>query len=243
MSRPVYGLKPVLEALRAEGGRVAELLILEGGRPSRLGEVLALARAAGVKVKKVRRAELDRLAAGANHQGVVALVGEFVYTDLDRLIEDPAARLLVMLDGLQDPHNLGAIARSALAAGADGLVIPKNRAVQVTPAAVKVSAGALAHLPVCRATNLNQTARDLKEAGFWLMGASPEAEVSLFAAPNPPDKLVVVIGAEGKGVSRKLKEKCDFLVSLPLAGSVESLNASAAAAVILFELKRRRGEG
>jgi len=240
MDRIVFGVNPVVELLRSASEPVEELLLAAGRKSGRLQEILALARAAGVRVRRHPRPELDRLAAGGVHQGVVARVGEFVYAQMDQLLERPGVDLIVLLDGLEDPRNLGAIARTALGAGAGGLIIPKDRACPVTPAAVKASAGALAHLGVARVTNLNRTAESLKEKGFWLVGATPRAEASLYDLPDLPPRLAVAIGAESKGLSRALSQKCDFLVSLPLDGPIDSLNASAAAAVVLFEIKRRR---
>lgn len=240
MSRIVYGLNPVVELLKAGRDRIDEILIAQGGKPGRVAELQTLARSAGVTVRSRPREELNDLARGAVHQGVIARVGEFRYLSLDDLLDRTDIDLAVMLDGIQDPMNLGAIARTALAAGAGALIIPKDRAAKVTPAAMKASAGTLSRLPVARVTNLNRTAEALKKAGYWLLGTSGRAEESLYQTDPPLDKLVVVIGAEGKGVGPTLAKKCDFLVKLPLAGGVESLNASAAAAAVLFELSRRR---
>ena len=168
-------------------------------------------------------------------------MGEFSYTGLEELLERAGSGLLVILDGIQDPHNLGAIARTALAAGADGLIIKKDRAVGVTPTAMKASAGALSRLPVVRATNLNRTVELMKEQGFWILGTDAGAPLSLYDLPDLPSRLAVIIGAEGRGLSRALGTKCDYLVRLPLPGPMESLNASAATAVVLFELVRQRG--
>ena len=240
MSRIVYGLNPVLECLKAEPSIVEELLVAQGRTSGRMNEILGLARSAGVKTRRRPREELVRLAGTGNHQGVVLLVGGFSYLDLESILDDPEVDLLVILDGIQDPQNLGAIARTALGAGAKGLIIPKDRAAGVTPAAMKAAAGALSRLPVARVTNLNRVAELLQEKGFWLLGTAPRAEISLFDLGDLPPKLVVVVGAEGKGVGRTLAAKCDFMAALPLSGPVESLNASAAAAVVLFELVRRR---
>jgi len=242
VSRVVYGLHPVVELLKTAPETVGELVLVQGARPARTKEALSLARAAGVRVRRRPRPELSRLAGSETHQGLVALVEDFAYRPLDRLLADPRPDLLLLLDSIQDPRNLGALARSALAAGVKGLIIPKDRAAPVTAAAVKASAGALSRLPVTRVTNLNRTAALLKEEGFWLLGASPRAEQSLFDLPDLPERLALAVGSEGKGLSRSLAEKCDFLVSLPLVGPVESLSAPAAAVVILYELLRRRME-
>ncbi len=243
MSRIVYGLNPVLECLKADPSTVEELILAQGRTSGRMEEILSLAKAAGIKIRRRPRAELSRLAGTETHQGVVLQAGAFSYTDLDLILDDPGIDLLVMLDGIQDPQNLGAIARTALAAGAGGLIIPKDRAAGVTPAAMKAAAGGLSRLPVARVTNLNRTAELLKENGFWLLGTAPRAKVSLFDLADLPDRLAVVIGAEGRGLGRVLAAKCDFMAALPLPGPMESLNASAATAIILFELVRRRSAG
>lgn len=243
MSETIHGLNPVRELLRSDPNRVAELLLAQGSGQGRLKEILGLARAGGVKVRKRPRAELTKLAGTEGHQGVLALVGSFAYIDLEDLLAVPGIDLVLLLDGLNDPHNLGAIGRSALAAGAAGLIIPKDRSVKVTPAAIKASAGALNHLPVARVTNLNRTAERLKEAGFWLLGTLPRAATGLYELGPLPEKLALVIGSEGKGISRALSKKCDLAAHLPLTGPVESLNASAATAVFLFEIVRQRQRG
>ncbi|MBW1712960.1 MAG: 23S rRNA (guanosine(2251)-2'-O)-methyltransferase RlmB [Deltaproteobacteria bacterium] len=240
MSRVVFGLNPVLELLRTDAAKVSELILAQGRGQARLKEILSLARAAGVKVRRRPRQELDRLTGSRAHQGLAALTADFAYLALADLLDRPRLDLVVILDGIQDPRNLGSIARTSLAAGAQGLIIPKDRAAKVTPTALKASAGALNHLPVIRVTNLNQTARQLKEAGLWLLGGSPQAETSLFDLPDLPPRLAVIIGAEGRGLGRALAQKCDFLAALDLAGPLESLGASAAAAAILFEIVRQK---
>lgn len=240
MSQIVYGLHPVVEVLKTAPERVSELVLGQGARPARLKEPLALARGAGIRVRRRPRPELNRLAGTEAHQGIVALVEDFAYSSLDLLLENPRPDLLLVLDSIQDPRNLGALARSALAAGAGGLIIPKDRAAPVTAAAVKASAGALSRLSVARVTNLNRTVALLKEEGYWLLGASPRTGQSLFELNDLPERLVLAVGSEGKGLSRSLAQKCDFLVSLPLVGPVESLSAPAAAVVILYEILRRR---
>ncbi len=242
MSRVIYGLNPVSESLRVESSAVEELTLVQGRLSGRIAQVLSLAKAAGVKIRRRPRSELARLAGSEAHQGVVLTLGDFSYSGLEEILTPPGPDLLIMLDGIQDPRNLGAMARTGLAAGAGGLIIPKDRAAGVTPAAVKVAAGALSRLPVVRVTNLNRTADLLKKEGFWILGTAPQAPVSLFDLDDLPARLVVIIGAEGRGMGRALTAKCDFLARLPLPGPVESLNASAAAAVVLFELVRRRTE-
>lgn len=240
MSRVIYGLNPVLECLKAEPSTVEELTLAQGRLSGRSAEILGLAKAAGIKIRRRPRSDLARLVGGEAHQGVVLKVGDFSYSSLEEILTLPGPDFLVMLDGIQDPRNLGAIARTGLAAGAGGLIIPKDRAAGVTPASMKVAAGALSRLPVARVTNLNRTVDILKKEGFWILGTAAQTSVSLFDLDDLPDKLVVIIGGEGRGMGRALTAKCDYLAGLPLPGPVESLNASAAAAVVLFELVRRK---
>ena len=239
MSRIVYGVNPVTELLRGGRERVTDLLLAAGRKPNRLKDIMALARGSGVKIRRVPTADLTRLTGTPDHQGVAVKVGDFAYADLEAILDLPEPSLIVVLDGIQDPHNLGAIGRTTLAVGGQGLIIPKDRAVGVTPTAEKAAAGALARLPVARVVNLNQAVVKLRESGYWILGSAPTAGTGLYDLPDLPRPLAVIIGAEGRGIGRALAEKCDWLTSVPLAQETESLNASVAAGVILFELKRR----
>jgi len=233
----VAGRRPVLEALRS--GRASEVLVAAGARRTpALLDVLAAAEETGTPVTGVPRERIESLASGASHQGVVARVeppsplGE---ADLERRSWHEDARVVV-LDGVTDPHNVGAIARTAEAAGAAALVLRRRRGAGLTPAAVKASAGALLHLPVAEVANISRALGRLKKAGFWVVGLSGEAETPLDRAAPPRGRLALVLGAEGEGLSRLVRESCDELVSIPLRGRVASLNVSAAAAVALFGL-------
>jgi len=239
----VVGRHAVAESLARHPDRAQELLYCGDGRSAALQDVLGAARAAGVKLRRVERRRLDRLARGAGHQGVALRLAASAYSDLDavleRAVEAGPAGLLVMADHIQDPHNLGALVRSAAAAGAQGVVIPKDRACPLSPAVAKSAAGALAQVPVARVTNLSATAAQVKAAGMWLLGAATRQ------APPPWEldldlPLCLVVGGEHKGLGRRLAGACDLLTSLPLAPAVESLNASVAAGVILFEIVRQR---
>ena len=245
----VVGRNPVIEALRS-GMPAVSLRIASGlDRDERLIEIRGLAEDVEIPVSEVSRSQLDRLAGGgpqaaAVHQGVVLQVPPFSYLHPDDLIrralEAPEPALIVALDGVTDPHNLGAIARSAGAFGAHGLVLPQRRAVGVTAAAWKSSAGVLAHLPVARATNLVQALRAAADAGLMLAGLDGGGELDLDALELATGPLVLVVGAEGRGLSRLVGETCDVRVRIPLSGSVDSLNASVAAGVALSEVARRR---
>lgn len=240
----IYGRHPVLEALKA-GSRVQRLLLAQGQKEGGIvGELLALAQQQGIPVERLPRQQLERLIEpDANHQGVVAEVPPFRYSSIGAILERAKARqeapFILMLDGIQDVHNLGALLRTAEAAGMHGVIIPERRAASVTPTVYKSSAGALHYLPIAQITNLTQSIKQLKEAGVWVAGLD-------MAGEQPPHKsnllgpLALVVGAEGKGLSRLVAEHCDFLVSLPMHGQINSLNASVAGAIVIYEALRQR---
>jgi 23S rRNA (guanosine2251-2'-O)-methyltransferase len=240
----IEGRRPVIEALRA-GRPISEIFIAAGSKPSgALAEIVRLARGQGIKVREVPKRELETKAQSRNPQGVIAAaVGDFPYVTIDGLLERatmaPQPALLVALDGVTDPQNLGAIARSAEAAGAHGLVVPKRRAAPVTPSAEKAAAGALEHLPVAQVANLARALEGLKEHGVWIAALDADAEQTIYDF-DARDPLCLVIGGEGEGVSRLVAERADHRICIPMAGKVQSLNASAAGAVALFEIKRQR---
>lgn len=240
--RQVEGRRPVLEALRS-GRDVSEIRVSQGAKG--LDDIRRLASRKGVRIRTVPREEIDRLSRSRAPQGVIALVGGFEYASIDDLLAnaEKAAEptLLVALDGITDPGNLGAVARSAEAAGAHGLIIPERRAASVGPAADKASAGALEHLPVARIVNLQRALHDLTDRGIWVTALDPEASATIYDFPAADDPLCVVVGSEGRGVSRLVVERADYRVRIPMWGRVASLNAAAAAAVALFEIRRRRG--
>jgi 23S rRNA (guanosine2251-2'-O)-methyltransferase len=237
----------VRELLRA--GRPVERILVSTSRggSSVLEDLRRAARDAGVPVDDVAPATIDDRAAGLVHQGVLALAPPFPYARLEDVLAraDRAGEqsLLVALDGVTDPHNLGSIARTAEAVGAHGLLLPGRRSAGVTPTAEKAAAGALAHLPVVEVTNLVRTLADLHDRGIWSLGLDGEAEDDLAGHPLASEPCVLVVGAEGGGLARLTRERCDALVRLPMRGRVGSLNASVAAAVALYELLRRRTAG
>jgi 23S rRNA (guanosine2251-2'-O)-methyltransferase len=242
--RTLYGVNPVRELLRAGGEGLAELWLAEGSERARSGAELArLARDRGAKVREAPRAKLDRLAGTDRHQGVVAVVADYRYHDLEALLARAAGRggppLLVVLDGIEDPQNLGAIIRSAHALGADGVVIPKDRAAGITPAAAKASAGAVEHCPVARVTNLAQALDRLKEAGVWTVATDGDAPDDL-GSVDLTVPTALVLGSEGSGVRPLVRRTCDRVARIPMRGKVGSLNASAAAAIALYEAARQR---
>lgn len=239
----IWGRNPVAEALRA-GKEVEKLYLAEGIRAGDVvAEILRRARSARVPVQSLDRRALDRMTDGAVHQGVVAEVAEFEYAELDDLLARAQAvgelPLLLLLDGIQDPHNLGALIRTADAVGAHGVVIPRNRAVGVTPTVVKASAGAAEHLPVARVTNLARTIDDLKRQRIWVVGLAGEA-ARLYDEVDYGVPLALVVGAEGTGLGRLVAERCDLLVRLPMRGHVASLNAAVAGSIALYHAWRSR---
>lgn len=239
----IAGKNPVLEALRS-GREMNKIWISEGVKKSGIKEVLDLARERGVFVQFVPKKKIDQLS-NANHQGIVASVAAYKYAELDDLFqvakkrnEDP---FFIILDELEDPHNLGSIMRTADAIGVHGIIIPKRRSVGLTATVAKASTGAIEHVPVCRVNNLAQTVDELKERGLWIAGTDAKGSID-YRNMDAALPLTIIIGSEGKGMSRLLKEKCDFLYSLPMVGHVNSLNASVAAALLMYEVYRKRQE-
>jgi len=218
---------------------VERVLVARGAGGPRLQAIIDLARGAGVPVRFEPRASLDRLAGTPAHQGVVALGAAKQYADLDSI---PPSGMLVVLDGVEDPHNLGAIIRTAYAAGAAGVVIPERRAATVTDVVAKAAAGALEHLPVIRAGNINRTLEQLKKRGYWIYGLDERGAEAYdrvaYAIPT-----AFVFGAEGKGLHEQVQKHCDLLVRIPMDGKIPSLNVSVATGIVLFEWKRRRIDG
>jgi 23S rRNA (guanosine2251-2'-O)-methyltransferase len=229
----IYGIRPVVEALESGRRKVFEIIEAVGNE-----EVAKAASARGVEVKLTSRQRVEDLARGGVHQGVAAHVEPYPYSGLGEILSAPEPLVLV-LDGVTDPRNLGALLRAADGAGASGVVVPKDRAVGVTAAAVKASAGASEHVLVARVTNLRRAVDTMKEAGLWIYaaeaGGTPYTELDLAGA------VALVLGSEGRGVRRLVRERCDGIVSIPMLGGVESLNVSVASAVLLYEARRRRG--
>jgi 23S rRNA (guanosine2251-2'-O)-methyltransferase len=229
------GLHPVLEALKA-GSSVEHVHVAKGAGGARVQEVIDACRRAGIPVRFEERAVLDKLARTAVHQGVVAVATAEKYRHLSEVPE--GARLVVVLDGVEDPHNLGAIIRTANAAGVNAVVIPERRAAGVTPVVAKAAAGALEHVPLVKVVNINRALESLKEDGFWIYGLDERGETSYDEYEyNSPT--VFVLGGEGKGLHAQTRKHCDALVRIPMSGAIGSLNVSVAAGVMLFEWKRR----
>lgn len=238
----IAGWHAVLAALESGGGRVQGLWLQQGRRDARASRLETLARDQAIDVERVRPDRLDQLAGGLNHQGVLARARPRQEAGEEALWEILSAEprpLLLVLDGVQDPHNLGACLRTADGAGVHAVIVPRDRAASLTPAARKVAAGAAETVPLIRVTNLARILRQLKLGGIWLAGAAGEAEQSLYGA-DLDRPLALVLGGEGKGLRRLTREHCDLLVSLPMAGTISSLNVSVAAGVALYEAVRQR---
>ena len=237
----IHAVREALEANRA----LDSITVAKGTHGNRIEELVRLARKLGIPVRFEERAQVDRAAGTREHQGVVAFVSSAPSTDFyDLLKPRPAGSalgLLVLLDGVEDPQNLGAVVRTSLAAGAQGVVIPERRAAGLTETVARASAGALAHLPVARVTNLSRAMEEMKEAGYWLVGLDERAE-QLHTSVDFKVPVGIVLGGEGKGLHALVRERCDFLVSIPTTGPVRALNVSVAAGVVLFEAVRQRGQ-
>ncbi|HHH35788.1 MAG TPA: 23S rRNA (guanosine(2251)-2'-O)-methyltransferase RlmB [Gammaproteobacteria bacterium] len=240
----LFGIHAVAAALRERPAAVRELCLAAPARNPRLQRLRQAAEAAGVTIRQVPRETLDALAGGLRHQGVMARLDENCRergeSGLERLLDSLAeSPLLLVLDGVQDPHNLGACLRSAEAAGAHAVIVPRDRAAGLTPVARKVACGAAERLPFIQVTNLARTLRRLRDRGLWIVGAAGDAPRSLYDT-DLRGPLVLVLGAEGRGLRRLTREHCDFLVAIPMAAGAESLNVSVAAGVCLFEARRQR---
>jgi 23S rRNA (guanosine2251-2'-O)-methyltransferase len=237
----IYGVNSVSEALKARGRAFEWVGMAKERHDLRLQRLIEDCRRLSVPVRFMQRSELDRMAGHVAHQGVVAVTSAKQYSDLDDVIEARRGKysLLIVLDGVEDPHNLGAILRTADAAGADGLIIPERRAASVTGTVTKASAGASEHLPIAKVTNIARTVEGLKDRNIWTVGLDERSRQSYDAVDYNMD-CALVLGGEGKGLHDLVKKKCDFLLSIPMLGKVPSLNVSVAAAVVLYEIVRQR---
>ncbi len=245
----IFGVLPVLEALRAANRRIEKILVADGAQEKRLAEIIFLARENGVSFQKTPRENLAKFAGQqANHQGVVAFVAAAEYYPSERLLEEIYRKaaagekpLIVILDGVEDPRNLGAILRTVECAGADGVFIPERRAVGLTETVAKSAAGAIEYVKVAKVINLNRLIEQLKEHNIWVVGTSGEAAAD-YTSWDYNQPCAVILGGEGKGLHRLTAEKCDALVKISMRGRIESLNVSVAAGVLLFEANRQRSQ-
>ena len=243
MPNIIYGKNPVIEALEA-GQTINKIYLARGQKNPVERKIIQLARQNGIPVREVDRKKLAEMAGYDKIQGVVAILSEAVYSTIEdifnRATQQKESPLIALLDEIQDPHNFGAIIRSAEAFGFHGIIIGKDRSVGVTETVAKTSAGAVSHLPIARVQNLAQSIKELKARNVWIAGADQQATMSIYDA-DLNRSLAVVIGSEGKGIRRLIKESCDFLIRIPMVGQINSLNASVAAALIFCEARRQRG--
>ncbi len=236
----IYGVLPVLEALRADSRRVDKVLIADGSHERRLQEIIDLCRSRSIAWSRVPRENLAKhIESGVNHQGVLAFTAAAGYVDVDDILDASAVPLILLLDGVEDPRNLGAILRVAECADVDGVIIPERRAVGLTDTVAKSSAGAIEYVKVAKAANLNRLIEDLKARNIWVVGTSVDAEIDIYEW-DWRQSSALVLGGEGSGLHRLVAENCDVLVKIPMYGRIDSLNVSVAAGVILFEARRQR---
>jgi len=236
----VAGRNPVLEILKTER-EVEKIFILKGELKGSIKKIIGIAKDRNILIQEVDKDKLDSLAKGVAHQGVVALVSSYEYATVDDILnkakKNDELPFIVILDGIEDPHNLGAIARTAECAGVHGIIIPKRRSAQVNETVYKASAGAVEHVLIAKVNNINNVIDELKEKGLWIYGADMDGD--LYFNISLKGAVALVIGNEGKGISRLTKEKCDCLVKIPMAGKISSLNASNAAAILMYEVVRQ----
>ncbi|MBQ1919692.1 MAG: 23S rRNA (guanosine(2251)-2'-O)-methyltransferase RlmB [Selenomonas sp.] len=238
----LIGRNAVTEALRAGRG-INKILLADGDREGQVSEIIALAKERGIILQFVERSKIESVAGGLRHQGVMAYVAPVAYAELDDILrkaeEAGEPPFLLLLDELEDPHNLGALLRTADATGVHGVLIPKRRSVPLTATVAKTSAGAVEYVPVARIGNISQTLKNLKEKGFWVAGADMDGSQNYYEA-DLTGPLVLVVGSEGKGMGRLTKEQCDFIVKMPMVGKINSLNASVAGSILMYESMRQR---
>ncbi|SHH85086.1 23S rRNA (guanosine2251-2'-O)-methyltransferase [Caloranaerobacter azorensis DSM 13643] len=241
----IEGRNPVLEALKSNRN-IEKIMIAKGAEKGSIKKIKAIAKERGIVIQYVDRNKLDSISYTSSHQGVIAIASAYEYKTVEDILnyaenlkEDP---FIIILEGVKDPHNLGAIMRTAECAGAHGIIIPKRRSVGLTPVVAKSSAGAIEYLPIAKVSNIVYTIEKLKENGIWVCAADMDGE-SNYYEKDLRGPLAIVIGSEGEGISRLVKEKCDFLVKIPMKGKVTSLNASVAASILIYEVLRQRSLG
>lgn len=237
----IEGRNPIIEVLK-NNRSIEKIMVNKASKEGSIKKILAMAKENKVIIQEVDRHKLDEMSESHAHQGVIAITSDYRYYDLDEILEIPKERgedpFFIILDGITDPHNLGSIIRTADAVGAHAVIIPKRRSVQITPIVAKASAGAVEYLPVCKVTNIVNTIKTLKENGLWI--AAVDMDGQTFYQQNLGGPLGLVVGSEGEGISRLVKQNCDFTVSMPMSGNVTSLNASVAGGILLYEVYRQR---
>jgi 23S rRNA (guanosine2251-2'-O)-methyltransferase len=242
----IYGINPLLEIFHSDPSALEKIFIAEGRGRDAVRKIVELASENSIPLELIGREKIEKMAPRRVHQGVVALCREHVYASVDEVVANryngSTGNLIIILDSVTDPHNLGSIIRTASCCGANGVIIPENRAAAVTASVAKASAGAVHGLPIAMVVNLARVIDDLKGKGFWIYGADAASTVN-FHAPEYEGHVGLVMGSEGRGLRPLIREKCDFLISIPVWGQVASLNVSVAAGIILYEILRRREKG
>ena len=238
MENFIEGRNPVIEALKS-GREINKIMIQDGEREGSIKKVISMASDRKIVVQYVSKSKINSVSESGNHQGVIAYVSPYKYYELEEIIDgDLVNDIIVICDEITDPHNLGAIIRTADAAGASGIIIPKRRSALLTPTVIKSSAGATEYIKVCRVTNISRTIDDLKKKGYWVIGADMDGDKNYFNA-DLTGKIAIVVGSEGTGIGKLVKKQCDFLVKIPMKGKVSSLNASVAASILMYEVVRQ----
>lgn len=240
----VEGRNPVIESIK-NNREIDKIMIANSAKEGSIKKIIGMAKEKNLVIQYVEKQKLDEISESHAHQGVIAQVSEYKYADLDEVLENVKSKgedpFFIILDEINDPHNLGSIIRTADAVGAHGVIIPKRRSVHITPVVIKASAGAIEYMPVCKVTNIVNTIKKLKDEGLWIAAVDMDGDV--FYEQNMKGPLGLVIGSEGYGISRLVKENCDFKVKIPMVGHVTSLNASVAGSIVLYEvLKQRLGK-
>lgn len=242
MENIVYGRNPVIEALSAKRS-IEKIIIQDGIRHTQIAKIISMAKEKKIPFQYAVKKKLDVICEGENHQGVAAYTAAYSYSTIEDILNHAKRQgkppFIIIAEGLTDPHNLGSIIRTANAAGADGVIIPKNRSVSLNSTVAKVSAGAVEYLPVAKVSNISSTIRELKSEGLWIVGTDLSA-TQLHTECDLTGAIGIVIGNEGKGLSRIVKDNCDFLVKIPMIGEIQSLNASVAAGILMYEVVRQR---
>ena len=240
----IEGRNPVIEAIKSDR-QIDKIMISNSSKEGSIKKVIALAKEKNIIIQYVDKNKLDEISQSHSHQGVIAKVSEYKYFELDEVIENIKRKseeaFIIILDEITDPHNFGSIIRTADAVGAHAIIVPKRRSVHITPIVAKSSAGAVEYVPICKVTNIVNTIKKLKQEGLWIAAADMDGQV--FYEQNLKGPLGVVIGSEGFGISRLVKENCDFTVKMPMIGNVTSLNASVAGGILLYEVFRQRNNG
>mgnify|MGYP000930060799 CR=1 FL=1 len=242
LENQIEGKNPVIEALHSER-KIEKIFISRGPRDNRISEIVSMASQKGIEIEELDKKKLDSLAASSAHQGVIALIAPYNYASVDDILKRAESAgeppFIIILDEITDPHNFGAIVRSAECCGVHGIIIPKRRSASVTPVVAKASAGAVEHMLISKVTNIADTLEYLKKHGLWIAGADMDGILYTKQDLNGP--IGIVIGSEGQGIRRLVRDKCDFLISIPMKGKIQSLNASVAAGILMYEVVRQRG--